>query len=123
MRRLFFQDFDDVKAVWRSHQIGNLSRRERKRRLFEFRDRLPLPNPAQVPAFLPGTGVFGILFGQLVEFRAFLSLLENLLGLIELVLRQKQAGEGTPRFGIRRRARNCLPKLLLGFRKTSALRR
>ena len=72
---LFFQDFDDVKTVLRSNQVGDLARSEGKRRFFEFGNRLPLANPAQIPAFFLGTRVFRVLFGQFVELGAFLGLL------------------------------------------------
>ncbi len=55
-----------------------------------------------------------------IVWKIFLCLLENVLGLVELVLRQIQAGEGAPRLGIFRRALNGLPELPLGFGKTTA---
>src|SRR5262249_52353685 len=81
MRSLVFQDLDNVEAVLGLDQVGDLAWCKRESGLFEFGNRLALTDKTQISAFVFGARILGILLGQFVELRAFLGLLQDILGL------------------------------------------
>ena len=76
------KNLDDVEAILRFHEIGNLALRQAEGGLLKFRDGLAFDDPAQVAAFGLGGVVFGIFLGEILEIGAVLGLLQDVLGLL-----------------------------------------
>ncbi len=60
--RLLLQHLDDMEAVLRMNQVGNLARAEVEGRLFKLRHGLFLDDPAQVATLILCPRVFGVFF-------------------------------------------------------------
>ena len=74
MSRFLFQDLDDMEAVLRLDEIGDLARVETEGRLFELRDGLTLSDPAQVTALILRSRVLGVFLRQVFELAALFDL-------------------------------------------------
>src|ERR1700685_3933074 len=74
---LFVQDLDDKKCVLGLYEVGDAAVGKRKCRFLEFGNGLALGNPAQISTLVFGAGIFRVFLGQILEFRAFLGLFQN----------------------------------------------
>jgi hypothetical protein len=71
-----------VEAVLGLNEIRDTSFGQAEGGLFEFRDRLPLDDPAEVATLVLRAGVLGVLLCEVLEVPAFLRQFQNVFGLL-----------------------------------------
>jgi len=78
VRALASIDADNVKTVTALHQAADLTNGLRESRFLKLRNRAALSNPSQRTAFFRAARVFGILSGEVFEFRSCLELFDQI---------------------------------------------